>query len=201
MESAEQPVVTEATRTIDFSLKDYASTEIPAFNQALQRIGVSPSASIVFGSAVHPSEESQSIQVNPQRWDVDVLEIVDSIAPLREKPDQIIQTDSGQRYGCIVTPSGGVTELQEVESMGVKSPKRGLQVTLMEESELLHGGLEPMVRKALETGVIMDGQIPEGVRNVLAKLGVPMPKQSDEVIWSALKYSAPTNSGNRDRII
>ena len=201
MESAEQPIITEAPKTIEFSLKDYAGTEVPSFNQALQRIGVSPSVSIVFGSAVHPSEKSQSTQIDPPRWDIDVLEIVDSIAPLREKPDQVIQADSGQRYGCIIPPSGGVTELQEIGSMGARSPKRGLQVTLMENSELLSGDLEPMVRKALETGVIMEGQIPEGIRNILTRLGIPLPKQPDEVTWSVLRYSAPTDSGNADRII
>lgn len=114
MESAEQPVVTEAPKTVEFSLKNYASQEIPSFNQALQRVGINTRASIVFGSAVHPSEVSASTKVNPTRWDVDVLEIVDSIASLREKPSQVIQTDSGRRYGCIVAPSGGLLSYKKL---------------------------------------------------------------------------------------
>lgn len=195
------PEIAEALQTKEFSLKDYANTEVPSFNKALQKIGVNSHASIVFGSAVHPSEASASIKLNPQRWDVDILEIVDSIASLREKPDQVLLTDSGKRYGCIVPPSGGVAELQEIGSMGIKSPKRGLHITIMEESELLNGDLEPMVRKALETGVIIDGQIPESIRNILERAGVPMPKKPDEVVWSALKYSTPSNLDSNRRII
>lgn len=79
--------------------------------------------------------------------------------------------------------------------MRLKSPTRGLQVIVYEESELLDEDLEPVVRKAFETGVLMDGQVSENIRRVLERLGIPMPKQPDEVTWSSLKYS-PVDSGN-----
>ncbi len=196
----EQQAKAEEQKALEFSLKDYATKEVPQLNKSLQKIGVNSRASIVFGSAVHPSEKSASTKLNPERWDVDVLEIVDSIASMRDKPDQVVKTESGLTYGLLVPPTGGVTELQEIGAMTIKSPRRGLHVTLVEESELLDKELDTMVKKALQTGVIVEGQIPERIRARLESLGVPMPKKPDQVEWSNLRFSAPI-SGNQRRVI
>lgn len=179
----------ENPNIVEFSLKDYADLEVKSFNSALEGVGIKPSASIVFGSAVNPTPESSSIKLNPSRWDVDLLEIVDTIAPLREKPHQFVTTDTGSRYGCIVPPTNTTAELQEADAMSINSPNRGLHIQIVEQSELLNGEIDPMLKKALATGVLIDGQITSDVRARLGKLGIQMPRKPDEVMWSSLRYS------------
>ena len=161
----------------EISLEDYARYELQQLNDALGKNGVSVIFSMVFGSAIAPREQSESVKVNPKRWDVDVLIVIKDASSLREV-DRIL-TESRKNY---IPASPSKNEWQEQEAMGVK-PKRGLHVFMYTLKDLVED-TDPFISKIFKDSLLLSGVIPEGV---LSMLGTP--RQSAEIQWQNLQHT------------
>lgn len=159
-----------------FSLEKYTTVAVEDFSRVLEKHNSKVIFTMVFGSAITPREKSESIKIDPLRWDVDVLWIIDS----REEIAAVTQltTESGKVY---VPVSQSKLEWQEKSALGVK-PKHGLHIFILSLSELLES-TDDLVYFAIRQGSVLSGSIPNEVKSKFGEISLAKP------IWQNLRHS------------
>lgn len=171
---------------LEISLEPIARVGIDEVWKALGQQDIVPDCVIVFGSAVNPREESQSLRQDPSRWDVDVMFIMPEIGNIGQ---HVLSTDSGKQYQSVVPTNGPVVEMQQVGQFTSGSPKSGLHLHFVESDHLSSNPIEDFHRNAIETGVLVRGELPARLQKSLEAKSIQSPR--NETQWGVLRFSRP----------
>src|SRR3989344_51058 len=175
------------------SMKDIAENDTGGLESALQELGIEVKAIIIHGSAVNPGEGSESVRPNPSRWDIDTIVLT---GPL-DKLDNIldIRTPGGKIYSPYNVAIGErhepsltmMAEYQEKGALGAK-PKHGLHIFLINPRRyLMYGPPGREVKKELQSGVLLKGELPKDLTDYCSSEGIPISlKEPNEASWSSL---------------